>query len=108
MSVGTCPWSKHDDEAWSECLLGRVPGCSDAKIVLELTQTSCKPSASCVLGTSLHSSLGVRSLGLPSSLNAGPFFETHSYECACGSVYVFSSDESIGVEGRVVEMRTTL
>lgn len=51
---------------------------------------------------------GIRSLGLSASLNAVPFYESHGYERVRECVHEFSSHESTGVEGRVVEMRKEL
>ena len=51
---------------------------------------------------------GVRTLSLSSSLNALPFYEAHGYERVGEYTHEFSSGESTGVEGQVVEMRTKL
>lgn len=51
---------------------------------------------------------GVRTLGLSSSLNAVPFYETHGYERVREYTHEFSSGEATGIEGRVVQMRTEL
>ncbi len=50
----------------------------------------------------------VESLGLASSLNAVGFYERHGYERVRERAHEFSSGESTGVEGRVVEMATEL
>lgn len=51
---------------------------------------------------------GVRTLGLSSSLSAVGFYEAHGYERVRAYVHEFSSGESTGVEGRVVEMKKVL
>lgn len=50
----------------------------------------------------------IESLGLSASLNAVGFYEAHGYERVREYTHEFSSHESTGVEGRVVEMRKEL
>ncbi len=51
---------------------------------------------------------GVRALGLTASLNSIPFYESHGYERVREHGHEFSSSESTGVTGTVVEMKTEL
>lgn len=51
---------------------------------------------------------GVQTLGLSASLNAVPFYESHGYERVREYAHEFSSHESTGVEGIVVEMEKKL
>ena len=47
-------------------------------------------------------------LGLSASLNAVPFYEVQGYERVTERTHEFSSSESTGVTGRVVEMKKEL
>jgi putative acetyltransferase len=51
---------------------------------------------------------GLGALGLLASLNAVPFYEAHGYRRVRERSHEFSSRESTGVEGTVVEMRKPL
>ncbi|WP_231184993.1 GNAT family N-acetyltransferase [Haladaptatus sp. DYF46] len=51
---------------------------------------------------------GTRTLGLAASLNAVPFYEAHRYERVRECAHEFSSRESTGVTGTVVEMKKKL
>ncbi|WP_458190278.1 GNAT family N-acetyltransferase [Haladaptatus sp. NG-WS-4] len=50
----------------------------------------------------------VQTLGLSATLNAVPFYEFHGYERVREYTHEFSSHESTGVTGTVVEMRKEL
>jgi putative acetyltransferase len=67
------------------------------------------------VGTRVYSKLerrararGARTLGLSASLNAVPFYEAQGYERVGERTHEFSSHESTGVTGVVVEMRKEL
>ena len=67
------------------------------------------------IGTRIYTELerrartsGVQMLGLSASLNAVPFYEAHGYERVREYTHEFSSHESTGVTGSIVEMKTKL
>lgn len=51
---------------------------------------------------------GIQMLELKASLNAVSFYESHGYERVKEHTHEFSSHESTGVEGTVVEMKKQL
>lgn len=67
------------------------------------------------VGTRLYTELerrarthDVQLLGLSASLNAVPFYESHGYERVRTYSHEFSSHESTGVTGQIVEMKKRL
>lgn len=88
----------------------------DADVDADVTAVYVHPSADREgVGTRIYRELeerarrrGVQTLGLWASLNAVPFYETHGYERVTEHSHEFSSHESTGVTGTVVEMKKRL
>lgn len=93
-----------------------APDGYEADVDAEITGIYVHPSvARDGVGTRIYSELerrarasGVGALGLAASLNAVPFYETHGYERVRDVTHEFSSGESTGVTGTVVEMKKDL
>lgn len=92
------------------------PDADDAAVDAEVTGVYVHPSAAREgVGSKLYAELerrararGARTLGLTASLNAVPFYESHGYERVGEYRHEFSSRESTGIEGTVVEMTKDL
>lgn len=92
------------------------PDAYEAAVDAEVTGVYVHPSAAREgVGSRLYAELerrararGVRTLGLSASLNAVPFYESHGYERVRTYRHEFSSRESTGIEGAVVEMTKEL
>lgn len=93
-----------------------TPDESDADVDAEITAVYVRPTVAREgVGTRVYSELerrartqGVQTLGLSASLNAVPFYEAHGYERVRERAHEFSSHESTGVIGVVVEMKKEL
>lgn len=92
------------------------PADYDATVDAEVTGVYVDPSVAREgIGTRLYTELedrarahGSGTLGLKASRNAVPFYEAHGYERVREHTHEFSSQESTGVTGVVVEMKKPL
>lgn len=97
-------------------LLAESPDGYEAAADAEITGIYVHPSvARDEVGTALLTNVeqkardrGFQTLGLTASLNAVPFYEYHGYEQVGKHAHEFSSHESNGIEGEVVEMYKAL
>jgi len=88
----------------------------EADVDAEVTAVYVRPSvARDGVGTCIYSELerraraqGIRTLGLSASLNAVSFYEKHGYKRVREYTHEFSSHESTGVTGAIVEMKKEL
>lgn len=93
-----------------------APSEYEAFAAVEITGVYVHPSVTrSGVGTALLTSLeqeargrGNQTIGLSASLNAVPFYEHHGYERIRAYTHEFSSEESTGVEGKIIEMRKEL
>lgn len=92
------------------------PDSYDAPVDAEVTGVYVHPSVAREgVGSRLYTELeqrarghGVQHLGLLASRNAVPFYDSHGYERVTEQTHEFSSHESTGVTGVVVEMEKSL
>lgn len=88
----------------------------EADVDAEITGVYVHPSvARQGVGTRIYTELeeaartrGEERLGLPATRNAVPFYESHGFERVRAFSHEFSSHESTGVTGTIIEMKKTL